>query len=305
MVPIAIGTETFGSILSPAANNMLVGIKPTVGLVSRSGIIPISPAQDVAGPIAKSVEDAAILLMNIAGYDPEDEVTRASIYADTNYFEDLDEASLEGKRLGVLRTAFTHLDPARVKLINKAIDKCNALGATIIDNLEVKDADKLDLTPLIYEFKPALNSYLEHYTNTEARSLADVIRFNYSNNSALKYGQHYLLKAEETSGTLTEPKYIETKIRDLDICKEGLEKLFLDNSLDAIILPGNYGSGITARAGHPSITVPAGFSEDNRPFGITFSGLPFSEKELIEIGYAFERETNYREWPSFVSPRSC
>lgn len=305
MIPIAIGTETFGSILSPAANNMLVGIKPTVGLVSRSGIIPISPAQDVAGPIAKTVEDAAILLESLVGYDPDDEVTKSSAYVNRDYLKDINKASLEGKRIGVLRNAFTKLDPARVKLINQAINECEEMGSVIIDDLEIKDADKLDLSPLIYEFKPALNNYLENYTNTAIRSLADVIRFNHSNKNALKFGQYYLLEAENTSGTLTEPKYIETKLRDLTICKEGLDTLFIENELDAIILPGNYGSGITARAGYPSITVPSGKTEDNRPFGITFSGLPFSEKQLIEMGYAYEKGTKHREWPLFDTPKSC
>ncbi|MFP4457007.1 MAG: amidase family protein [Clostridia bacterium] len=305
MVPISIGTETFGSILSPAANNMLVGIKPTVGLVSRSGIIPISPAQDVAGPITKTVKDAAILLQSIAGYDPEDEVTKSSVYVNTDYLRDIEDASLEGKRFGVLRTAFEKLDPARVKLINKAINECKELGAEIIDDLEIKDADSLDLLPLIYEFKPALNSYLENYTNTEIRNLADVIRFNHSNRNTLEFGQYYLIEAESTSGTLTESKYIKTKLRDLEICKDGLDKLIISNEIDALILPGNYGSGITARAGYPSITIPSGKTEDNRPFGITFSGLPFSEKQLIEIAYAYEKSTKHREWPLFDTPRSC
>ncbi len=305
MAPIAIGTETFGSILSPACNNMLVGIKPTLGLVSRAGIIPIAPSHDTAGPIAKSVIDAAILLREIAGYDELDEITYGANYAELNYLEDIEKATLNGKRLGVLRSAFKNLDPARESLMERAIGECKEFGAMVIDGLEIADSDKIDFSALHYEFKVALNTYLENYTDKTMKSLTDIIDFNFRNKETLRFGQKHLLLAEETEGTFCDPAYIDAKLRDLRVCRDGLSNLLEEHDLDALIVPGNYGSYFAASAGFPAITVPSGVSEDNRPFGITFVGKAFSEKELIKIAYAYEKETNYRVWPKFLSPENC
>jgi amidase len=305
MAPVALGTETYGSILSPACNNMLVGIKPTLGLVSRSGIIPIAPSHDTAGPIAKSVVDAAIVLQAIAGYDSEDEVTYGSEFADLDYLENIESSSLNGKKLGVLKSAFKYLDPSRTKLMDRAIDECRKLGATIVYDLEIEDADKISFTTLHHEFKVALNSYLENYTDLEITSLTDVIDFNFRNKETLKFGQVHLLKAEATNGTFTDPEYIDGKTGDLKICRQGLKGLLEEHKLDALIVPGNYGSYFAASAGFPAITVPSGVSDDDRPFGITFVGEAFCEKDLIRIAYAYEKGTNYRVWPNFSEVNSC
>ncbi|MBM6616350.1 amidase family protein [Bacillus suaedaesalsae] len=298
---VAIGTETSGSILSPASRNSLVGIKPTVGLISRTGIIPIAHTQDTAGPMTRTVKDAAILLNAITGKDDTDPATFKNMI-DYDYTEFLVQDGLQGKRIGIARDRyFDYLSDEEKSCMEEAIAVLKEKGATIIDSVEIPSTkEKWDYNVLVYEFKTDLNAYLQNVDpRIGIQSLADVIRFNNKNADAtLKYGQKVLLESEATSGTLTEPEYINSLEQDQYLSTEqGIDYTLHEHNLDAIVFPNNYGAGIPAKAGYPSITVPAGYSSDNGPVGITFTGTAFTEPVLIEIAYAYEQATKVRKPP--------
>jgi amidase len=298
---IAIGTETSGSILSPASRNSLVGIKPTVGLVSRTGIIPIAHTQDTAGPMTRTVKDAAILLSIIAGIDEADPATLKNP-VDYDYTEFLVEDGLKGKRIGIAREVFQYLSEEEKSGMEEAVAVLHELGATVIDSVTIPSSkEKWDYNVLVYEFKTDLNAYLRNVDPTLGiRSLADVIRFNEENpEKMLKYGQKIMLEAEQTSGTLTEAEYLQSLEQDQYLSTEqGIDAALEEHDLDAIVFPNNFGAGIPAKAGYPSVTVPAGYSSDNGPVGITFTGTAFSEPALIEMAYAFEQKTKLRVPPN-------
>ena len=302
LVPIAVGTETSGSILSPATSNSVVGIKPTVGLVSRTGIIPISFSQDTAGPLAKTVTDAALLLNALAGGDVRDVATgSAAGHIPEDYCAFLDCEALQGARLGILQTAFERIDEDRKAVYHQAFEACRQAGATVIEGLELPSKEtKLDATVLVYEFKPALNNYLRSVTaENAAHSLADVIAYNMSNpHATLKYGQVLLLESEATSGTLCEPEYIEARQRDLwATTTAGIDQLIKEHQLTALLMPGNYGAGYPARAGYPSVCVPAGYTEKGQPCGLTFTATAYQEGLLIGLAYSYEQATKARVLP--------
>lgn len=294
----AIGTETDGSILNPACNNSLVGIKPTVGLVSRTGIIPIAHSQDTAGPMTRTVEDAAILLGALTNEDASDPATATNADKITDYTPFLNKDGLTNKRIGVPRNYLSELDKSELQLVNQALKDLEKLGATIVDPINLPD-ELPDSSVMFHEFKNGVNAYLGKLpANATVRSLRDVINFNQTNaNEALEYGQTTLIKSETKSGTLVEEEYITDRLTDLSLCQEKIQETMKEHRLDAIFFPNFYGSSIAARAGYPSITIPAGYTETGKPVGVTFTGLAFSEAKLIELAYAYEQATSHRKSP--------
>ncbi|RBP93079.1 amidase [Cytobacillus firmus] len=299
----AIGTETSGSILSPASQNSLVGIKPTVGLVSRTGIIPIAHSQDTAGPMARTVKDAALLLNVLAVPDENDPITMTNKDLQGKDFTVfLDEAGLQGARIGIAReTYFDYLSSEKLSVMNKAVSHIKELGAEVVDDVVIPSTkEKWSRDVLTYEFKADLNAYLRTVApHLNIRTLSDVINFNENNSvKCLKYGQSLLIEAEESSGNLTEMAYIAALEKDIYFSGEkGIDYVMKEHRLDAIVFPNNYGAGIPAKAGYPSITVPAGYTPEGEPAGITFTGLAYSEPLLIKLAYAFEQATKHRKAP--------
>ncbi|WNQ10244.1 amidase family protein [Paenibacillus aurantius] len=298
----AVGTETSGSILSPASKQALVGIKPTVGLISRRGIIPITYSQDTAGPLARSVEDAAILLGVMAGEDERDPATlHVERPADYNSF--LDRDGIKGVRLGIPRLSFCEgLTEEQLNLFEQAIEELRRQGAVIVDPADLPSAAEIGHSSvLMHEFKSALQSYLAGLgPGAPVRTLAEIIAFNQAHpDETLRYGQTLLEHAEErTSGTLTEPAYLADRARDLRLCREeGIDAVLKEHGLDAILFPGDEGEAVGARAGYPSITVPGGFTSEGLPYGITFTSTAFSEPILLKLAYAFEQATRHRKPP--------
>lgn len=299
----AVGTETSGSILSPASANSIVGIKPTVGLISRTGIIPIAHSQDTAGPMARTVEDVAILLEAIAGFDPSDRATLASERrAPVNYQKALNPSGLEGARIGVPREYYWDKMPEDVQAVmNAAIEDMKRQGAVIVEDVTIpvaKDLEGYDV--LVWEFKPDLNAYLEKLSeDVPVHSMKELIAFNEQDpERMLKYGQTLILKSEQTSGTLTEPEYIERREKDITLSRTfGIDKVMEEHSLDALLFANNYGAGIAAKAGYPSITVPGGYTAEGKPVGVTFTARAFAEPVLLELGYSFEQATKRRVPP--------
>lgn len=298
----SVGTETSGSILFPACKNSLVGIKPTVGLISRRGIIPIAHTQDTAGPMARTVTDAAILLSALTGCDDEDPITRTNPLAEKDFTKHLLINGLEGKRIGIAWDGFTEVfSHNQLKVIGEAIAILKTSGAEIIENIEIPAAKvHWKNKVLLYEFKPNLNAYLNSlHPSVTIRTLKDLIEFNKQNEEQmLKFGQAVLLESEATSGSLTEEEYIEALEYDYYHATElGIDFALEKYELDLIVFPGEEGSHISAKAGYPTIAVPAGYTSDGEPVGITFAGTAYSEPLLIEAAYGFEQLTKYRKPP--------
>ncbi|GHI00250.1 amidase [Neobacillus kokaensis] len=298
----AVGTETSGSILNPSCKNSLVGIKPTVGLISRSGIIPIAHSQDTAGPMARTVEDAVILLSVLNGMDEQDPITHTNPISELDFTKHLKKDGLKGKRIGIAVNGFIEfLTKEKRKVFEDAMEVLKTTGAEVIDNIEIPSAKlQWSYDVLTYEFKPGLNAYLSRlHSSVPVRTLADVIEFNKQDEAKmLKYGQSVLLESEATSGTLKETKYIETLAFDQYHAKvQGLDFALNKYNLDAIVFPADEGSIISAKAGYPSIAVPAGYTEAGEPVGITFARNAFSEPVLIEAAYAYEQATKFRKPP--------
>ncbi|MDF2630961.1 MAG: amidase [Symbiobacteriaceae bacterium] len=303
----AIGTETSGSILDPASENSVVGIKPTVGLISRTGIIPIAMSQDTAGPMARTVADAALLLGVLTGVDPADPATGASAgRAFADYTPFLDRKGLRGARLGVVRSyGHDRLSDEEQRLFGSALEMLRAQGAELVDPADIPTVGEKGWRSrvLVHEFKPALNSYLAALgPGAPVKTLADVIAFNSAHaDAALKHGQAVLESAEATSGTLTEPEYINSRLQDIRLAgAEGIDAVLEREELDALVLPGSWGCWVAARAGYPSVCVPAGYMAGGLPLGLTFTGTAWSEGALIRLAYAFEQATKLRRAPDLV-----
>jgi amidase len=318
---VAIGTETDGSIVCPSTTNGIVGIKPTLGLVSRSGIIPISHSQDTAGPMARTVTDAAILLGAIAGIDSRDAVTQES---DGKSFSDytrfLDPNGLRGARIGIARKYFGFSDDVD-RLMNEAIEVMKRSGATIIDPVALaqsKEYEDSELEVLLYEFKHDLNKYLlELGPKARFRSLKELIEFNDKNrNSEMPYFAQELFLKAEAKGPLTSPDYLKALAKNRRLSRtQGIDAVIAKDRLDAIVAPtggpswttdlvnGDHFTGGSstpaAVAGYPAISVPAGFIH-GLPVGVSFFGAAYSEPVLIKLGYAFEQATRHRRAPGFL-----
>lgn len=295
---LAIGTETDGSIIWPSHMNGTVGLKPTRGLVSRHGIIPICTAQDTAGPMTRCVADAAALLNIIVGEDSEDPSTWCRDVPE-DYTAYLDVNGLRGLRLGLNRGYYEDFSEEQKQIAEDAFQALEKAGATLVSGTDLPHL-RSDAPVLLYEFKMCLNAYLSTNPSLRCHTLKDIIDF-YGDHpqEGLKYGMSILLDAEyNTSGTCTDPKYILDKAAcQRGAQEEGLLKLMDDNDIDVLVSPGI--SDASPISGYPSIIVPAGYTSDNMPFGVTFVGRPFSEPLLIRAAYAFEQCTKARRAPVF------
>jgi amidase len=307
LAAIGVGTETNGSIICPSVRNGLVGIKPTLGLVSRSGIIPIAHTQDTAGPMTRTVADGAILLGAMIGRDKRDATTADSKKGAKDYAKFLDREGLRGARLGVARQFLGN--NAEVKKIMEAhFELLKASGAILIDvtfseNLAKLAADRLQV--LLYEFKNDLNKYLAA-RGAKYKTLADLIEFNEENKDKEMplFGQE-LFEQSQAKGDLTDKAYTDAlqKIKRATR-EEGIDAVISKDNLDAIISPTVGATwSIAAVAGYPYITVPAGFGADGLPIGLAFFGRAFAEPQLIKFAYAFEQKTKARREPKFL-PKS-
>ena len=308
LVPVSIGTETSGSILSPGNRNSVVGIKPTVGLVSRDGIIPISESQDTAGPFGRTVADAAALLGELTGVDPSDEATvKSEGQSFTDYTRFLDPDALDGARIGIPKAYWEGLSEDQVALIEDAISTLESQGATIVyeEISTTEELSEFDSSVLFYEFKRDLNKYLDSLgDDAPVETLADVIAFNKANaEEALRYGQTRALVAQEIDLVEDRPQYLEDRATDLRLARdEGIDAYLEQYDLDAILFPENRGASIAAKAGYPSVIVPGGYLPDGAPFGVTFSGTAFSEPELIALAYSYEQASELRVPPESTPP---
>ena len=316
LTSVSIGTETDGSVVCPAGINGIVGIKPTLGLVSRNGIIPIAHSQDTAGPMGRTVRDAAILLTAMTGTDPDDPATSG---AETHhdYSANLTADALNGKRIGVIRSWYGAGTDQRVEDIYQAsIDKMQEAGAVIVDDIKIEAGDMYDAEyeVLLYEFRADLNAYLQK-SAAPVQSLADLIVYNDTNAETVMpiFGQEILLEAD-AKGPLTDDAYLKALETSKSISQSAIDKLLAEHELDALISPTNgpswlidhingdsFGIGsssLAAISGYPGITVPAGFVS-GLPIGLSLVTKPWNEKQLIEIAYAFEQTTGIRKPPDF------
>ncbi|MFL6184169.1 MAG: amidase [Actinomycetes bacterium] len=315
----SLGTETDGSIVCPSSNNSLVGIKTTLGLTSRSGVVPIAHSQDVTGPMGRTVADAATVLGPMTGVDPRDPATAASrSHRDYRHF--LDPNGLRGARIGVWREGVFGISPEADAIAEAAIAELSRLGATVVDPADIPNvADTFDpeLTVLLYEFKADIAAYLSELRNTSMRTLADLIAFNEANpDPELRwFGQELFLQAEAT-GTLTDPAYLEALATSKRLATQGIDQTLAKFDLDAIVsltnsppwttdlVNGDHfltaSSTPSAIAGYPNITVPAGYSFGELPVGINLIGTRWSEPTLIKLAHGFEQGTKVRHAPRFL-----
>ncbi|KRE35203.1 amidase family protein [Paenibacillus sp. Soil522] len=305
---VSIGTETSGSILNPGNLSSTVGIKPTVGLVSRSGILPLSNSQDTAGPMARTVTDATLVLNAIAAHDSSDAAMGAGYWRkQKDYSVFLDPKGLEGARIGIPRDYFfEELTDEQLAIFNGAVELMRKHGAVIVDPADVRTARQIVYSSVVLnEFKSSLNAYLAKLpSGAKIRTLTDIIAFNNEHPiETLKYGQSTLLLAETTtSGTHTEIPYLRNRAADLKLCKdEGIDATMEEHQLDALLFPADFGARITSRAGYPSIVVPAGYTAKGVPFGVTFAARAYEEPMLIKLAYSYEQHSRVRRPPSLKS----
>jgi amidase len=320
-----VGTETDGSIVSPSSNASLVGIKPTLGLVSRSGIVPIAHSQDTAGPMARTVADAVLLLEAMAGADPDDAETKnASVRGRRDYQASLDRDGLKGARIGVVRGRLFGYSPAADRLAEAAIADMKRLGAVIVDPADIPTLgtfDDSELEVLLYEFKADLSRYLQSLgPSALVHSVSDVIAFNeaHAAEELPYFGQDILIKSD-AKGPLTSADYKAALARNHRQSRErGIDAVMGRYRLDALVAPTGgpawltdlvNGDGaaassaapstVAAVAGYPHITVPMGYVR-SLPVGISFFGRAWSEPQLIRIAYAYEQATKHRRPPQFA-----
>jgi amidase len=338
LVAVAIGTETSGSILSPSSSNGVVGIKPTLGLVSRSGILPITADQDTAGPITRTVTDAAIVLGLIAGFDPADPATRACLTpgnCQSDYTQFLDRHALRGARIAVPRVPFWNgFTPQQQQIMLDAIAVLRAQGAFVDDPHELPNQADISAfgicvsfpaptncsTVLMYGQKHDLNLYLAQRPDAPVHTLGEIIAFNNANPAiALKYGQAIFTAAEQldtSPGSADTQRYLADRAKDLALTRTGLDGVLngpdgirgTADDFDAILFPQNRGAAAPAKAGYPTVVVPGGFLPpaapvvNPAPFGVAFTGRAFSEPRLIGLAYAFEQATLHRRPPASTPP---
>ncbi|HSJ39265.1 MAG TPA: amidase family protein [Planococcus sp. (in: firmicutes)] len=298
---VGIGTETSGSILSPASANSIVGIKPTVGLISRTGIIPISSSQDTAGPMARTVEDAAITLGLLTELDNRDPAMRSpGRKALTDYTPHLKLDGLKNTRIGVDETFLNDGAWDERAVMDKVMEELQAQGA-IVEKVTIP-VQPFHSDVLWYEFKRGVNQYLSKVSGElPVKSLADVIEFNKQDPEIrMKFDQLELEKALAMSDNPEDPRYLAHREMDFrTTATEGLDAVMAEHRLDALLFQDNRGAAMPAKAGYPSITVPAGYTSVGMPIGATFSALAYSEPKLIELAYAYEQASKKRRAPRF------
>ncbi|TJY40823.1 amidase [Cohnella pontilimi] len=307
LTSVSVGTETSASILSPAIQNSIVGIKPTVGLISRAGVIPFSYSQDTAGPMGRTVTDAAILLGVLAGKDDNDPATWRMNGSVMDYRAFLDSEGLRSARIGVYRNftleMFNDEEEYDERLFQQAVDELKQAGAQVIDSIEIPSFHReWGWTKVRHEFAHGVENYLRALPPASpVHSLQELVEWNESSaDKALKYGQDKLKHRAVLNHPLRNPESILEWVSDLYYArKEGLDYALEKYELDATLFPSYIGADISARAGYPSVAVPAGFKPSGRPFGITFAGKAFSEPALIRMAYAFEQRTKHRRKPIF------
>jgi amidase len=323
LATVTIGTETDGSIVCPSGTNDDVGIKPTLGLVSRTGVVPISAQQDTAGPITRNMTDAAAVLSVIQGVDPADAATAAAgPFVHRDYLSDLNKNSLKGKRIGIWRGGGDVADVNAVT--DAAIATLRSRGATVIDNIDLPgldDAFNNEFPALLVEFKHDINAYLAATPGTHPADLQGLIDFN-NQNAAIEmpfFQQEIFDLAQATNGDETDPTYIQERTTATTAARNAIDSALAANHLDAIVAPTNgpawvtnhatgddftnfvSASGPAAIAGYPDLTVPAGYADGGvLPIGMSFFGTAFSEPSLIAMGYAFEQATHARRAPTFL-----
>ncbi|MFL6225722.1 MAG: amidase [Actinomycetes bacterium] len=321
LAAVSLGTETDGSIVCPSSHNALVGIKPTLGLTSRSGVVPLAHSQDVTGPMARTVTDAAIVLGAMTGVDPRDPATADSkghSYRDYRRF--LDPNGLRGARVGVWREGVFGASPEADVIGEAAIADLRRLGATVVDPTDIPGVDDIggpEFTVLLCEFKDDIAAYLSELRDTDMRTLADLIAFNEANaeRELRWFGQEIFLQAEATGGT-ADPAYAEALATSKRLAQEGIDQTLDRFDLDAIfsltasppwttdLVNGDHfllGSSTPAAvAGYPNITVPAGFSFGELPVGVNFIGRRWAEPTLLKLAYGYEQGTHHRHAPRFV-----
>lgn len=323
LIAVALGTETDGSILCPSSINGVVGIKPTVGLTSRAGVVPISHNQDTIGPFGRTVADAATVLGALVGVDPNDPATAASAgNFHTDYTQFLDPNGLKGARIGIPRQVYFGYSAKTDAIANAAIERLKELGAIIIDPADIPTAQQMstsnaEITVLLFDFKADINKYLSELVSSPVRTLADLIAFNNAHaNEELKFfGQELFLQAEATTN-LNDPVYLNALAESHSLSRQqGIDAVMNQFNLDALVMPttspawsidlvdGDHFLGASsqpaAMAGYPAINVPAGFSFD-LPVGLTFMGRAFSEPTLIKLAFAYEQGTKARRAPQFL-----
>jgi amidase len=322
LAAVTIGTETDGSIVCPAGANNDVGIKPTLGLVSRAGVIPISAQQDTAGPITRTMTDAAAVLSVIQGVDPRDPATLAAgPYVHRDYLRDLDAGALRGKRLGVWRGGGDN--PEVTKVFDAALERLRALGAVLVDHIDLPGLDEANANEypaLLTEFKHDINAYLAATPGRHPADLAGLIAFNqaHADIEMPYFGQEIFEAAQATTGDLSDPTYRAQRAAATGGARHAIDTALATDHLDAIIAPTNSpawvtdlengddftgfvsASGPAAVAGYPDLTVPAGYAEGVLPIGISFFAGAFAEPELIGMGYAFEHATRVRRPPAYL-----
>ena len=316
LAPLAVGTETDGSIVCPASACGIVGIKPTVGLVSRSGIVPVSPAQDTAGPMAGSVADAAALLYALAAADPDDPASASVSQLSGDYTACLDEAALDGARIGVWRAGSERAGAATLAVLDAAVSRLRQAGATVLDPVELPGADQIngpEFTALMHEFKHAVNDYLAALPGDHPATLADVIAYNsrHADTVLARFGQEIFEIAETLSGNPADPELVATRAEAGRLARAALDTPLAEGRLDAVIaLTANpasltdyvlgdhdvfHTSSPAAVAGYPTVTVPAGLvavpggNGAALPVGLSFIGPAWTEPRLIALAHAFER----------------
>jgi amidase len=331
LAAVAVGTETDGSIVCPASANSVVGIKPTVGLTSRVGVIPIAHSQDTVGPFGRTVADAAALLSAMVGADPRDPAAAVAtpgaqatpVSGVTDYTQFLDPEGLHGARIGVPRTAYWGDSEEAAGVAEAAIAFLRHQGAEVIDPADIPTAEALMEEPgefevLLYEFKADLNAYLAERGDPDMRSLEDLIRFNDEHAAEeMRYFGQEIFHLTQEKGPLTDQVYRDALAKNQRLSrKEGIDAVMDQHHLDALVTPtaeppwaidlvngdhylGTGSSGPAAMAGYPIVSVPAGYTF-GRPVGISFLGRASSEPTLIKLAYAFEQATQIRQAPHFI-----
>ena len=302
LAPVAVGTETSGSILSPCESGSIAGLKPTLGLISRRGVIPIAPSQDTAGPMGKCIEDIASLLEVMAVPDALDGATLGTVSINRNYSEGLKPGAMTGARLGVVRQPLEKMSFEQKALFESALQELRDLGAVLIDvDLPgLAEIGNWRSKVLLYEFKPALNAYLKNVAPyLPVHTLTELLDYNARNGAVeLRYGQTVIREADLFSGTLTEGEYWEHRLADLRYSRElGIDHGLSECRGEALVFPGISAAAIGARAGYPTLNMPLGLLPDGAPFSLTLAGAAFSEARLLALAYAYEQAYPKRSWP--------